>query len=381
MSKVLETSNGEHVPEIRLTPNMLLNKSISMYGTSGSGKSHIVKYFIDLLSSKAEQYLLISPTEPSNRSYTDTISAPLIHYEISKPDSNEKKDTEVKKTVRMLKCIFDRQQMLTSMYSISRDMKMLKKLYKRLPKEAQEFGNKMFERLKDSTKQYIKKIERKFINDKDKQDTQIKNINDMHDECLINTYKRVILPFRDYLLMNERSLSENEENALLYLVMSPYLVAIFDDCADLLDKVKNDPILKAYFYRNRHVMLTTIYCFQSLKNLESSLRDNTFISVFTCKKMAIKYFTNKTNAFEPAEVKKILRIIEVVFNPDPIFKRRKLVYIRDDPASYGFYHLTAPSLEKRLYGSSALNEFCDKIKSKGHSLDKGNQFYDCFKNK
>ena len=381
MSEVLETSNGEHVPKIRITTNMLLNKSISMYGTSGTGKSHIVKYLLDLLSSKAEQFLLVSPSEPTNRSYTDTIASPLIHYEISKPDSNEKKDTEVKKTVRMLKCIFDRQTMLTTMYSIAKDMKMLKKIYKRLPREAQECGNKVFETLKDSTRQWIKKIERKFINDKDKQDTQIKNINEMHDEFLINTYKRVILPFREYLLTHERNLSESEENALLYLMMSPYLVAIFDDCADLLDKVKNDPILKAYFYRNRHVMLTAIYCFQSLKNLESSLRDNTFISIFTCKKMAIKYFTNKTNAFEPAEVKKILRIIEVVFINTPVLKHRKLVYMRDDPAGYNFYHLTAPNTEKRLYGSSALNEFCDKIKSKGHSLDKGNQFYDCFKNK
>ena len=53
MSEVLETSNGEHVPKIRITTNMLLNKSISMYGTSGTGKSHIVKYLLDLLSSKA----------------------------------------------------------------------------------------------------------------------------------------------------------------------------------------------------------------------------------------------------------------------------------------------------------------------------------------
>jgi hypothetical protein len=163
--------------------------------------------------------------------------------------------------------------------------------------------------------------------------------------------------------------------------MSPYLASIFDDCADLLDKVKNDPILKAYFYRNRHVMLTAIYCFHSLKNLESSLRDNTFISVFTCKKMAIKYFTNKTNAFEPTEVKKILRIIETVFVNTPMLKHRKLVYMRDDPAGYNFYHLTAPRIEPKLYGSGALNEFCNKIKSKGHSLDKGNQFYNDFKNK
>jgi len=381
MSKVLETSNGEHVPEIKVTPKMLLNKSISMYGASESGKSYIVKYFLDLLSSKVEQFLLVSPSEPSNRSFENTIAAPLIHYEISKPDSNEKKDTEVKKTVRMLKCIFDRQTMLTTMYTVANDIKILKKIYKRLPKEAQDCGNKVFETIKDSTKQWIKKIERKFINDEDKKVAQIKSINEMHSEFIINAYKRVILPFREYLLMNERNITESEENALLYLIMSPYLAAIFDDCADLLDKVKNDAILKAYFYRNRHVMLTAIYCFQSLKNLESSLRDNTFISVFTCKKMATKYFTNKTNAFEPAEVKKILRIIDVVFNSDPACKHRKLVYMRNDPAGYNFYHLTAPKIEKRLYGSGALNEFCDKIKSREHSLDKGNQFYDCFKNK
>ena len=378
MSKVLETSSGEHVPEIRVNPKMLLNTSISMYGTSRTGKSYIVKYFLDLLSSKVEQFLLVSPSEPSNRSFENTIAAPLIHYEISKSDTNEKKDTEVKKTVRMLKCIFDRQTMLTTMSAVAKDIKILKKIYRRLPKEAQECGNKVFDTTKDSTKKWIKKVERKFVNDKEKQSAQIDAINEMQSEFVINTYKRMILPFREYLLTNERNLSESEENALLYLIMSPYLVAIFDDCADLLDKVKNDAILKAYFYRNRHVMLTAIYCFQSLKNLESSLRDNTFISVFTCKKMATKYFTNKTNAFEPAEVKKILRIIEVVF--DPAFKHRKLVYMRDDPAGYNFYHMTAPPIEKRLYGSSALNEFCEKIKSREHSLDKGNQFYDCFKN-
>ena len=259
MSKVLETSNGEHVPEIKVTPKMLLNKSISMYGASESGKSYIVKYFLDLLSSKVEQFLLVSPSEPSNRSFENTIAAPLIHYEISKPDSNEKKDTEVKKTVRMLKCIFDRQTMLTTMYTVANDIKILKKIYKRLPKEAQDCGNKVFETIKDSTKQWIKKIERKFINDEDKKVAQIKSINEMHSEFIINAYKRVILPFREYLLMNERNITESEENALLYLIMSPYLAAIFDDCADLLDKVKNDAILKAYFYRNRHVMLTAIY--------------------------------------------------------------------------------------------------------------------------
>jgi hypothetical protein len=56
-----------------------------------------------------------------------------------------------------------------------------------------------------------------------------------------------------------------------------------------------------------------------------------------------------------------------------------LVYIRNDPAGINYYYLKCKAVAPRILGSGALAELCGKVKSKGISMDKSNQFYDKFK--
>ena len=94
--------------------------------------------------------------------------------------------------------------------------------------------------------------------------------------------------------------------------------------------------------------------------------------------MFIKYFTNKTNAFEKDEIKEALQAANVVFGDQINHKYRALIYIRQGIKGVKYFHITCPELPPRMLGSHALAELCDDIKSTGITLDKTNQFYEQF---
>lgn len=374
MPEILETVSGHHVPGIIITPKLLINKSISLFGSSGTGKSVAINYFLNILNSKVDQFVLTSPSEPANEDFVGRMHKPMTHYALNKDDPEDKKDTELKQQIRFLKCIFDRQTMLTTMSKLASNFKILKGLYKKLPANVQDVGNEVINKLKHSKRNAVKKLKKKFRGDEEKLGAKTQEVKKMFETFLVGAYQKLILPFREKLLMHEKEITKEEENALLYLIMNPHMAVIFDDCSDLLKKVQSNPVMQAYFYRNRHVKMTAIYCWHSLKNLESSLRDNTFINVFTCKKMAIKYFTNKTNAFEKEDRDRALGAADVIFK----VPYRALVYIRNDKTKVNFYHLTCQQLAPKMLGSAALAELCDRVKAKELTLDRTNQFYDKF---
>ncbi len=77
------TKNGIKVPEYNITAAKIIDKTIVLSGKSNSGKTTMVKYLMSLLKDYIPVAFVVSPTEPSNKSYEKFIDRTLIHFDLA----------------------------------------------------------------------------------------------------------------------------------------------------------------------------------------------------------------------------------------------------------------------------------------------------------
>jgi hypothetical protein len=152
------------------------------------------------------------------------------------------------------------------------------------------------------------------------------------------------------------------------------MLVVFDDCAAEFKQYLRTDIFRKFFYQNRHVKLTIGICCQNENDLDTNLRKNVFLSIFTTAQTAQSYFANKSNQFTKKEINTAISASTAVFQG-----YRKLAYLRDDPDDKNFYSIEAPYVEPFRFGSSALHDLCEKVKNDKGSINTSNSYYNKFK--
>ena len=121
-SSTVVTKDGKGIPEFSMSASKLLDKTIVIYGKSNSGKTVIVKNILKVLQDYIPVPIVISPTEPSNRSYEGFIDKTLIHY-----DLNVEKGEE-----GLLEKLWEWQSMRASIYNKVNRPEVIRSLYNRI---------------------------------------------------------------------------------------------------------------------------------------------------------------------------------------------------------------------------------------------------------
>jgi len=374
----LVTDSGKQVPRLNETANMFLNRTIAIYGPSGTGKTVITKHIMKLVSPHIQQCIIVAPTEPTNRSYAGFIDSTLIHYTLYKAprpeDGVKKKDNPKAAAERFLKAIWDRQDMMASIYKRANDIITLAALFNRLPKSERAYWLEHIVSFNDKRELLNKHAKRQFAHDAAKCRQAINGINEKFKEMLMLIYKRAVVDNFGFL-ENIEDLTDDEQYSLRYVEFNPKLLLIFDDCAAQLKPFFNSDIFRRLFYQNRHSFITVIVCCQDDTDLPANLRKNAFVSFFTDPIVCASNFDRKANQFPKQTKDYVQAVVNNVFSTEI----RKFAYIREDPRRKHFYYIEAPLTPPFPFGSKALSELCDTVRSDGTSMDESNPYFGAFK--
>jgi len=369
----IDLEDGTQIPEIKLSPSALLDKTTVIYGPSGTGKTVVVKDGLKKLNDYVEQIVLVSPTEPSNRAYEGFVDRAFTHYQLGTVSKTDKKDTPQKAAHRFLEAIFQRQEMMAAIYTRANRVEVLSKLYGRLSKGVRRKADKFIASLERKRRRVLSSLKRRYAENVGMLGEKVEEANEKFEKMLSLLLKKYLTPHVD-ALWKKKGLTEDEFYSLKYIHFNPRLLLLFDDCAAQLKPFFNKEIFRKLFYQNRHSFITVIICCQDDTDLPTNLRKNAFISIFTAPIVATSNFERPSNKFPKATKLYVASILSKIF-----VGHRKLVYIREDDRKQHFYHLTSPYPKKSMFGSRAIRSLCDDLRSEGVMMDKNNPYYEKFK--
>ena len=373
----LTTAAGHAVPRLPVSPALFIDRTIAIYGPSGTGKTVITKHIMQVVQGHIEQIIVVAPSEPSNRSYAGFVDPPFIHYRMFLADpANPKKDDGARGALRFLEAIWKRQEMMAAIYTRANSADVLAQLYGKLPREARQRGLAIVEELNAKRVRVAERVRRQYgssAEDAARCDERLKDVNAKFKKMLVLVYKKFIAPGYEALWARD-DISEDERYSLAYLTFNPRLLLIFDDCAAQLKPFFTKDIFRMLFYQNRHSFITVILSCQDDTDLPANLRKNAFVSFFTEPVVCASNFERASNKFSKPARAYIGEIAPEVFRGN-----RKLAYIREDERRQHFYHFECPYPKPFRFGSDALRELTESVQSTGVSMDSTNPFFASFK--
>jgi energy-coupling factor transporter ATP-binding protein EcfA2 len=346
------TNDGEEIPLFDKKYSYFLNKSIILYGSSGSGKSMIMRDILYILKDHIPNMVVIAPTNHLNKSFDDIIPSQLIF-----PDVTEE----------LIQNIFKRQKTVVKLYNMVNDITKLEQIYNKLAQLSDNFiKNKIINSYNQIKYKYDQNEELHIVEKKIK----LKELEDVHKKSLIEFYKKIINRYRNQI-MNNQSLQikfdDIEFKIIKCININPNFLLILDDCAYNANVWSKYIEIKEIFMNGRHHKITFMISFQDDKLLDSGLRKNAFINIFTTEIVCNAFFQRSANNFTKQEKNRITKLANCIFN-DPKLKDKnykKLVYIKDKNPNV--YYILADYIENFKFGSGYLHNLCNKVKRKDDS--------------
>jgi hypothetical protein len=352
------------IPAFKKTANNILNRGIIFYGPTGSGKTTIIRNFMFLTKKTFPIVFAFAPTNSEKHDMDAMIPKPLVY--------------ETGWGLKEIKDIYTRQRSATEIYNNANNLKTLHKLFVRVANaHARKFLGKILSLKQRAIKDVMKKND-SLADQKNK----IAEIEDVFKEKLIKFYKQVINP--NARKLERESLDQEEKFALRYRNLNVRSLMVFDDAmTEILALIKagkkaNDETIKNFFFKGRHANISHWYAFQDDKGLDTDIRKNAHISVFTDKQVALAYFSRAANSFSAQEKKRAEAVINTIFDEDKCSKYAKLVYYRLD--KHKFQYIIADEYEDKEVQmcSKPVRDFCKKVELKGENFDKSNPYFQKF---
>ncbi len=327
-----------------------LDRITVIYGKTNSGKSTIVKDILFRMKDWFPLVFIVSPTEPSNHSYSSTVNPLLIRTDFSSTISDKKS---------LLDDLLELQEMKTKMYEKASNLDLLKRMYEMAPK------TEMTERIKQASDKAEVMIEGS------RDEGTRERIRGSLNAMLVQLYKaHIVRNKRQYKGMN---LSEEEKYVLKYADLNPRVLLIMDDCAADLKQFWNKTVFRKIFYQGRHSNISALICCQDDTDLPAPLRKNVTISIFTRDTVFVGYFEKTANGYSKKTRQKVQEIATKAFTG-----HNKVIYIESDKTERFFYTYRAEP-RSFVFGNPSLLKLCERAKADRSSIDKTNAFYDIFK--
>ncbi len=315
-----------------------LNKTTFLYGASDSGKSTILREILFLIKDDVPLISVYCPTAESNDAYSGIVPDRLINLNAS---------------VDKIKSTYVRQQAATKLYNNVNRMSVLRSLFMKIPHHHRQKADAVIENINNMSRTLIQRCENERKSRRIKLTTQIKK---KATDKIRAVYKTSI---RKHRACYDTSISSDEKYSLKYLDFNPRCVIVLDDCGAEIKKWQKDPIIKKILMQGRHDHINLIVTLQDDKDVDSSLKKNVFVNIFTTPQCANAYFGRSSNNFSKEEKTRAMTCIDHVFRGDHF---RKFVYVRGD--SEPLRYMQADLYEPFRFGSPAMWEFCAKLSNK-----------------
>lgn len=350
------------IPRFKKSVNAFLNKSTILYGPSQTGKTVLVHDVMYTTRDIFPYVFIFAPTNDENQDYDGIVPAPLIY-------TTNWGITEIKN-------IYQRQKAAAAMYKTANNLKVLEKLFMRVATPGAKSFLKKILGLKEKA---VKDAESKSTSLSDKKH-RLKEIDEVFEARLIIFYKQVIRP--NIKRLTAMNLTEEEKYALRYRNFNPRILVVFDDAmTDIMKllrvgKKQDEEVIKEFFFRGRHAFITHMYTFQDDCKLDSEIRKNAFISIFTSKQVALAFFGRGANNFPMAERKRAEAIINAIFTEENETRHVKLVYNRLDKTK--FYYIIGDEHENFEMCAKIIRLYCEKVCAKGNNFDTSNPYFQKF---
>ena len=340
------------------SPESLLNKSLIAYGSSNSGKTFLLKYFMYMIRHKLPTAYAFSPTNEEKHEL-DQILPPLYVY-------NDVRTETIKE-------IYERQRAIASIYNMTKDAKKIRPIFERVanPRARQELSN-----LESKNRFISSKLEKNY------KDPAVLSMKKKELATLVEKQKLII--YRKTIMEQSKFATLTEEQAFIarHMKIIPFTLIVFDDCTNELvsvikeGKKKKDETIKNFFFKGRWAYVTHWYAMHDDKNLDTDVRKNAQISVFTTKQVAYTFFQRPSNGFTKNQIKVAEQIIRSVFNEDGANRfpeHSKLLYQREEDK---FYYIVAKPVVDFKLGAKKLHEISNQIKKK--DITEPNKYFNKF---
>lgn len=276
-----------------------INKSVTIYGPSNSGKSNIINNFLRAYRKICPLIIVFTSSDQCNDEYSKKVPPIFIYDKIH---------------LNVIKDIFDRQIIATKHYNIAHNYKHLLSIYTLiniLPKD------KLNKKIKSRTKEFKNQINiiKNTINIKPNtnKQSQIKILQQKYEYDMVTLYRIFIEYVKSkkykFDLLN---LNTEQSIAIKYLNFNPNILILFDDMAmSMKDFLKTEDGIKLYI-SGRHYHISILCTLQHDKFIDNKIRINTQISIFTKSNAAINYFTTKTNGFSSDIIKEMQAKVKIM---------------------------------------------------------------------
>jgi len=362
--------DGTPLPWLGIAAKQFLDRSTVLYGPSGTGKTVGTKAIMKVLCDHIDQVILVSPTEPQNKSYRGIVPSLVTHHRIWLPSVNDSKGGR-DGGMRFFDRIWARQEVATALYRRANDLKALEKLFERVADDPARKSRRKIERYRVRGLADIRRANRGG-----EMERRIQNFEEQIEKVKQAFFKKHILG--SFQELDAANLEKDERFSLTHIQFNPRMLIILDDCAaDLTPAIVKSPVFRKIFFQGRHSMITAIVACHTPNDLPPGLRKNTFNCLFTDDDTAVSYFSTKTNGFTNAMRKRAEAIIEEVFaSEDKEHPFMKFAYIRDSTQKFYVYEVEYPRSFR--FGSDALWEAEDEGAATGEAIDPGNEFYDAY---
>lgn len=292
-NKYIECSDGTRVYFADRNPIIYKNKIILLYGSTGSGKSTILKDILYMLRKEVSLAVAFCPTNFVNNDYENIIPNELIYKEVNPGVVEE---------------IYAVQEDRTRVYKIANNPNILRCLFNKIASTQDKMAARL---LVDKAHSLIREIETSIKLDPGQKINEKKAIEKERERKLIDYFKMCIRKSRNKF--RNIKLNKHEETAFKYLDFNPHIVLVFDDCLSSAAKWKNTEIFKSLFMQGRQYNITQIYTLQDDKGIPPGLRTQAQISIFTAHGSAIAHFNTKNNGYANKDKKDAEKVANRIF--------------------------------------------------------------------
>jgi len=327
------------IQELEFTAKIFIDKSTTIYGETGTGKSVVIVNILQELAPMIDQIIVFAPQDRQNKTYENNIvPLPFIHYKI---------------TSDLLLDLWERQEALVSIYMEANKPEVVDSLFNRIP--GIEHVHSTISEIDAKYNEYLRSGD----------ETRSKDAENEYIEVI----KLIKVKFinKNHATLRAMDLSHEERRALKYINLNPRLVIIFDDCTDIIKKFKTHPVIQKLFYQGRWAYITTLIACHTDKALDPELKKNAFVQIFTEESAAHAFFERKSNDLDKEAIRRATAALKQAFVPSQKFQ--KLAFIRDEKK---FYKFTAKRDKNFKFGSAAIWKYSEQIQNKDGVIGSSN---------
>ena len=335
----LNVSPGFKASFLKKKSRDFVNRNTILYGASESGKSTVLLEMLYLMKNIVPLIFVFAPTAEDNGAYDGIVPPKMIHLTFD---------------IKLLEKIFARQSAATKIYKAANNTDTLRELFEMVA------NDKLMKLAKVAYTNAATIVKRKESDSKlsfTQKKHDVKSVETERDDFLRMLFKFTISRHRKYL--KTLDLEEKYKYSIKYLYFNPQCILVFDDCGAELATFQKHPLFKNIFYLGRHKFMNIILTLQDDKGLDSTLKKNAFVNVFTTQQCADAYFVRKSNNFNAALKKRASETITKVFEGRENVHHRKLIYIRKDPEKLKY--TVADVYKKFKFGTPAMWAFSDEL--------------------